>query len=171
MKAPRFRSGILALALVTPTLLTPASPAQAQQAPRYGEPIGLAQARTIVRLAEEEARARGFSMAVTVANPAGEPVALEVMDGTQNASVAIAPAKARTAARFRKPTKALQDAVAAGSLAYAVADGALALEGGLPIVIDGRIVGALGVSGGTSAQDGEVAVATLRRFAEAAPNP
>ncbi|EJL27974.1 heme-binding protein [Novosphingobium sp. AP12] len=166
MTERRFRIGIVASLCVAL-----AAPGQAQQTPRYGDPIGLAHARTVVRLAEEEARARGLRMAIAVASPSGEPVALEVMDGTQNASITIAPAKARTAARFRKPTKLLQDAVAAGNLAYAVADGALALEGGLPITVGGRIVGALGVSGGTSVQDGEVAAAALRRFDQSAPDP
>jgi glc operon protein GlcG len=158
MNRLHFPSALAALALVS------AGPAAAQQAPRYGVPIGLEAARTLARLAEEEARARGLTVAVAVAAPSGDPVLLEVMDGTQYASTGIAPAKARTAARFRKPTKGLQDAVAAGAVAYAGADDALALQGGIPIIAAGHIIGALGISGGTSAQDGEVGAAALKRF-------
>lgn len=133
-------------------------------APRYGEPITLRAAQALARLARDEAHARCLAMAVAVTGPSGDPILIEVMDGTQYASTAIAPAKARSAARFRKPTKVLQDAAAAGAVAYSGADGALALEGGLPVSIDGKIVGGLGISGGTSAQDGEVATAALGRF-------
>ncbi|MEE4453397.1 heme-binding protein [Novosphingobium resinovorum] len=152
------------LASLLPLAALPSGPAVAQQAPRYGEAITLQAAQELARIAREEARARGLAMAVAIAGPAGDPVLLEVMDGTQYASTAIAPAKARTAARFRKPTKVLQDAAAAGAVAYAGADNAVALEGGLPVFIDGTVAGGLGISGGTSAQDGEVAAAALARF-------
>ncbi|NLR70295.1 heme-binding protein [Novosphingobium sp. ERN07] len=141
-----------------------AGPAAAQQGLYYGEPLTLKAAQKLARLAREEAQARGLAMAVAVAGPSGDPILLEVMDRTQYASTAIAPAKARTAARFRKPTKVLQDATATGALAYVGADGALALEGGVPVIVAGNIVGALGISGGTSTQDGEVAAAALKQF-------
>jgi uncharacterized protein GlcG (DUF336 family) len=83
------------------------------------------------------------------------------MDGTQNGSVVIAQAKARSAALFMRPTKAFQDMLASGGDGMRVLglEGAVPVEGGLPLVIDGRIAGAIGVSGGTSAQDGQCAQA------------
>ncbi len=83
------------------------------------------------------------------------------MDGTQYGSVAVAQEKARSAALFKRPTKAFSDAVAAGRVAIISLPGVLPIEGGVPIVVQGRIIGALGVSGGTSEQDGEIAAAAL----------
>lgn len=136
--------------------------ASAQQIPGpYGTPVTLSQARAIVDAAHREAKARNFTMAFAVALPSGEPILLEVMDGTQSASIVIAPAKARTAARFRRSTKTFADGMAAGNLAPATVNDIIAIEGGLPILAGGRVIGALGVSGGTSAQDGEVAAAAI----------
>jgi uncharacterized protein GlcG (DUF336 family) len=91
----------------------------------------------------------------------GDLVLFEKMDGTQAASVNIAVDKARSAARFKRPTKALQDALAAGGagLRLLALEGAVPVEGGLPLIADGKIVGAIGVSGGTSEQDGQCAKA------------
>jgi glc operon protein GlcG len=85
------------------------------------------------------------------------------MDHTQNGSVDVAIAKARSAARFKRPTKAFQDALAAGGegLRVLALQGAVPVEGGIPIVVEGKIVGAIGASGGTSQQDGVVAAAGL----------
>ena len=134
----------------------------AQQIPGpYGPQVTLAQARDLVDAAKRAARERNFTMAFAVALPSGEPILLEVMDGTQTGSIAIAPAKARTAARFRRPTKAFADGVASGNLGALTLEGIVAVEGGVPIVVSGRVIGALGVSGGTSQQDGEIAAAAL----------
>jgi glc operon protein GlcG len=142
--------------------LVSAIPGSAQQiAGPYGPQVTLAQARSVVDAAHHAARARNFMMAFAVVLPSGEPILLEVMDGTQSASIEIAPAKARTAARFRRPTKAFADAVAGGNLGALTLDGVVAVEGGVPIVVSGKVIGALGVSGGTAAQDGEIAGAAL----------
>jgi len=100
-------------------------------------------------------------MAVAVVDISGDLVFFEKMDGTQAASVTIAVDKARSAARFKRPTKALQDALAAGGagLRMLALDGAVPVEGGMPLIADGKIVGAIGVSGGTSEQDGQCAKA------------
>lgn len=127
----------------------------------YGPPVTLDRARAIVDAAHREARAQGMTMAFAVVLPSGDPILLEVMDGTQSASITIAPAKARAAARFRRPTKMFADAVAAGNLGMLSLDEIVAIEGGVPIVANGRVIGALGVSGGTSAEDGEIAAAAL----------
>lgn len=109
------RPHILALALVSAFLVPSAGHAQAAAA-QYGESVRLEQAKALVALARAEAGSRGLAMAFAVALPSGDPILLEVMDGTQFASTAISPAKARTAARFRKPTKVLQEAAAAATL-------------------------------------------------------
>jgi uncharacterized protein GlcG (DUF336 family) len=98
-------------------------------------------------------------MAAAVVDPAGDLVYFEKLDGTQAASVAIAVDKARSSARFKRPTKALQDALAAGGegLRILALQGAVPVDGGVPIVMDGKIVGAIGLSGGTSQQDGVAA--------------
>lgn len=139
-----------------------ALPASAQQIPGpYGEQVTLAQARTLVDAAHRAARDRDFRMAFAVALPSGEPILLEVMDGTQSASIVIAQQKARAAARFRRPTKAFADAVAGGNAGVLTLEDVVAVEGGVPIVRNGRVVGALGISGATSTQDGEIAAAAL----------
>jgi uncharacterized protein GlcG (DUF336 family) len=92
---------------------------------------------------------------------AGTLVYFEKMDDTQNGSAEVAIAKARSAALFKRPTKEFQDALAGGGAGWRVLtlQGAVAAEGGLPILIDGRIAGGIGVSGGTSQQDGQCAIA------------
>lgn len=149
-----FLAAASAIALVTPV--------GAQQSPiAYGAPISLEQAKTIVAAAERSARGRNFAMAFAVVEPSGELVLFEKMDGTQYGSVVVAQEKARTAARFKRSTKAFSDSVAGGRTVVLTLPDVIAIEGGAPIIIDGRIVGALGVSGGTSEQDGEIAAAAL----------
>jgi uncharacterized protein GlcG (DUF336 family) len=124
--------------------------------------ITLAGARALAEAGEAEARRRGWTVAIAVVDPAGGLVLFHCMDGTQPASQDIAVAKARTAARFKRPTKAIEDAIAGGRHALLGVEWALPLEGGVPITIDGAIVGAVGVSGMTSAEDGVVAAAALQ---------
>ena len=118
-------------------------------------------AKKIAAPAIAEARKNQWMMAVAIVDPAGDLVYFERMDDTQVGSVDVAISKARSAARFKRPTKAFQDALAAGGegLRILALQGAVPVDGGLPIVVGGRIVGAIGVSGGTSAQDGQVAAA------------
>ena len=100
-------------------------------------------------------------MAIAIVDTAGELVYFEKMDDTQNGSVNVSIAKARSAALFKRPTKAFQDALTAtpDGLRILALEGAVPVEGGLPIVVGERIVGAVGVSGGTSPQDGQCAKA------------
>ena len=109
------------------------------------------------------ARAHSWDMAVAVVDTAGLLVYFEKMDDTQSGSVLIAQAKARSAALFKRPTKAFQDTLAAGGDGLRVLglEGAVPVEGGVPLVVDGRIAGAIGVSGGTSAEDGVCAAAAV----------
>ena len=129
--------------------------------PSYGEPISLENAKKAAGPATAEARKNGWLMAIAVVDPSGNLVYFEKMDGTQTGSVPIAIDKARSAALFKRPTKALQDTLAAGGEGLRVLglQGAVPVEGGLPLVMDGKFVGAIGVSGGTSPQDGQCAKA------------
>jgi uncharacterized protein GlcG (DUF336 family) len=122
----------------------------------YGA-ITLEDAKQAAAPALAEARANDWTMAVAVVDASGALVYFEKMDGTQNGSVGVAIAKARSAALFKRPTKAFQDTLAAGGdgLRVLALENAVPVEGGIPLVIDGRIVGAIGVSGGTSQQDGQ----------------
>lgn len=127
----------------------------------YSRPIGVEAAKKAAAAALAEARANKWSMAVAIVDPAGLLVYFEKMDDAQNGSVTVAQAKARSAALFKRPTKAFQDRLAAGGEGMRVLalEGAVPIEGGLPIVVDGAIAGAIGMSGGTSAQDGQCAQA------------
>lgn len=149
-----------AIALAAAASMAAAAPAQQIPGP-YGPAVTLTQARAIVDAAHREARARDFRMAFTVALPSGEPILLEVMDGTQSASIAVSQQKARSSARYRRPTRAFADSVVKNGAAVLSLDGVVAVEGGVPIVSGGLVIGALGVSGGTSAEDGEIAAAAL----------
>ena len=129
----------------------------------YGPSITLDVAKTVAAAALGEARAHSWNMAVAVVDTAGLLVYFEKMDDTQAGSVLIAQAKARSAALFKRPTKAFQDTLAAGGDGLRVLglEGAVPVEGGAPLVVGGRIAGAIGVSGGTSAEDGVCAAAAV----------
>jgi len=133
----------------------------------YGPSVTADQAKTVGAAAVAEARKNQWTMAVAVVDTAGDLVYFEKMDNTQVGSVEVAIAKARSAARFKRPTKAFQDGLAAGGagLRILALEGAVAVEGGIPLLAGGRIVGAIGASGGSSEQDGVVAgagAATLK---------
>ena len=134
--------------------------AQAQM-PQYGSNVTLDQARKAVAAAEAEARKNGWPVAIAVVDTSGVLVAFVKMDGTQTASVGVAQDKAYSAAAYRRPTKAFQDGLAKGGDGWRILNlrGASAVEGGLPIVIDGKIIGGIGVSGVTADQDGVAAKA------------
>ena len=106
-------------------------------------------------------RAKGHKMAFAVVEPSGELVAFARMDDVPYASIRLAQQKARTSARLRMTTAALEERVQGGRSALLSSDEVIAIGGGVPIVVNGRVVGALGVSGGTAAEDGAVAIATL----------
>jgi len=135
--------------------------------PAYGEPITLEQAKKAAAAAVEEAKKINTFMAVAVVSPSGDLVYFEKMDNTQYASIAIAIHKAKAAATFRRPTQSFEERVAAGGagLTLLTLDGIIASPGGVPIMVGGKVIGAIGMSGGTGAQDhqGSMAgVAALR---------
>jgi glc operon protein GlcG len=142
------------------TILLCAATAKAQQMPNpYGPPISLENAKKAAAVAIAEAQKNNWKMALAIVDPNGTLVYYEKIDNTQIGSAQVAISKARASAHFKRPTKAFQDQVSKGSdgLRYLGLEGAVPLEGGVPIVMDGKIVGAIGMSGGTSAQDAQCA--------------
>lgn len=134
----------------------------------YGTPITLDQAHKAIMAASEEATKRRWKMAISVTDPSGNLVAHATLDGTQYGSIPIAQAKARSAAMLRRPSKLLADAINGGSpatLSLLGLFGGGASEGGLPIIVDGKLIGAIGVSGGTAPQDGVIAKAGIDALA------
>jgi uncharacterized protein GlcG (DUF336 family) len=114
----------------------------------YGTPITLEQAKKAADAAEAEARKRNMNMAIAVVEPSGDLVYFRKMDGTQYASIKIAQDKAISAATFRRSSKEFSDRVAKGDLSPMSLRGAVASAGGIPILVNGKIIGAIGVSGG-----------------------
>ena len=151
----------LMVAAAVALVLTFASLSGAQGTMAYGTSINAETAKKVAAPALAEARKNQWAMAVAIVDTAGDLVYFEKMDDTQIGSVQVAQSKARSAARFKRPTKAFQDALAAGGegLRILALDGAIPVEGGIPLVSGGKIVGAIGASGGTSQQDGVVAQA------------
>ena len=147
---------ILVAALALAQAPTPAPPPTA-----YGMPINLETAKKAAAAATAEARKNNWTMAVAIVDPAGDLVYFEKLDNTQTASIEIAIDKARASAQFKRPTKAFQDAVAGGGdgLRFLGLRGAVPAEGGFPIMLGGKIIGAIGASGGAGNQDAQVAKA------------
>ena len=135
---------------------------EAQMLPNpYGPPISNADAKKAAAAALAEAAKNHWNMAVAVVDPNGTLVYYEKMDNTQLGSANVAVDKARSAALYKRSTKAFQDALASGGAGMRVLglQGAVPVEGGVPIIADGKIIGAIGVSGANSDQDGQCAVA------------
>lgn len=152
------------------TTLSCAGQAEAQAPPAtpappplsYGAPIGLDEAKKAAAAAVEEVKKIGAPPnAIAIVDHGGFLIYFERMDNTQLGSVEIAIDKARSAALFRRPSKAFEDALAGGGagLRILALHGAMPVEGGLPLITGGKIVGAIGASGGTAQQDGQVAKA------------
>ena len=129
------------------------------QVPQYGANVTLEQARKAMAAAEAEARKNGWPVAIAIVDTAGHLVLFQKADNTQTASVMVAQDKAVSAAIYRRTTKVVQDGVAAGGAGLRLLNlrGMSAVEGGIPLIVDGKIIGGIGVSGVTSDQDGVVA--------------
>ena len=126
----------------------------------YGPPISLERALALIQAALAEARKRNWKMNLAVADSGGNLVAFQRMGGAMLASIAIAQHKARAAATFRRPTKVFEDGIQLMHLNYLLAfDGVIASRGGIPLIENGAIIGAIGCSGGTDSQDEIVAQA------------
>ena len=123
----------------------------------YGAPVTLAHAKKLLAAVEAETRKRGWAMNIAVIDSGGNLVAFERMDGAQLASISIAEHKARTALTYRRPTKVFEDAIQKGGLTYIMTlDGVIASRGGIPLIQGGKVIGAIGCSGGTGSQDATV---------------
>ncbi len=125
----------------------------------YGAPISLEKAQAAIQAAVAEANKRGWPLNIAVVDSGGSLVAFSRMDGAQLASIAVAQHKARAAAKFRRPTKVFEEAMQKGFTYIETLDGIIASRGGIPLVEDGKLIGAIGCSGGTGSQDEVVCTA------------
>jgi len=144
-----------------------AKPAPGPKLPPYGRPITLAEAKQAAAAALAPAKSNGWAVVAAIVDPGGHLVYLEKLDETQVGSVVVAEQKARSSAIFKRPTKMLQDVLARGGDGLRVLrlQGAIPVEGGVPLLVGGALVGALGISGGSSAEDevcAEAGAAALR---------
>jgi glc operon protein GlcG len=119
----------------------------------YGSPISLQKAQEAVHAAAAEADKRGWPLNIAVVDSGGNLVTFARMDGAQLASIAIAEHKARAAAKFRRPTRLFEEAVQKGITYITTLDDVVASRGGIPLIEDGKLIGAIGCSGGTGSQD------------------
>jgi len=152
------------LALAAPAMAqTAPAPAAAPspQAPAYGDPISMEAAQVLIARAVAAAEARHFRMAVAIVEPSGELVAFVRMDDTQYGSIFVAQKKATTAARYRLATSVMEERTLAGRTVTLANEDTLPIAGGVPIVVDGKIVGAIGVSGAAASEDNQIALAAL----------
>lgn len=143
---------------MNPTSAPSAAAPHAGVPPEYGPPLGLAAAKRVAAAAEAKAAELGFPVVIAVVDSAGHLVLLQRLDQANLGALELALRKAETAVRFRRPTKSFEEIIAAGGVRLlSIADAVITLEGGLPLLSSGRVVGAIGVSGMTSAEDGLVA--------------
>ena len=149
------RTPILLTALTL--ALTHAEPVNAQL--QDAKILTLEAAKRIMEAADAEAARNNWNVVIAIVDAGGELIMLHRRDGTQAGSVDIARGKARTAVRFQRPTKALEDQVVGGRTVWLAVEGVTPMEGGIPIVVDGRVIGGVGVSGVMSSQDAQVAQA------------
>ncbi len=135
---------------------------------RYGAPITLELARRVMAAAEAAANARGWPMAIAIVGSGGQTVMLHALDNVLHGSIDVSLEKARCAVAFRRPTRALEDAVAAAGLGLRLlaVPSVMPIEGGLPLAINGEVIGAIGVSGMQSHEDAQVAAAGVAALAD-----
>jgi uncharacterized protein GlcG (DUF336 family) len=150
---------MFALACAFATMAGSALAQQPVSSAPYGPPITLDQAKRAMAAAELEAAKNTWQVAITILDSGGNIVMFHKIDNTQLSAVTVSEGKARTALEFKRPSKALDDAIAAGGagMRLLALKNITPLEGGLPVVVDGRIIGAIGVSGALSSQDAQVA--------------
>ena len=158
------KSVVLSVALISFVSIATA----ADGPPQYGLPIELAAAKKVMAAAEAEARKQKWPVAIAIVDNAGMLVMFQRLENTQLGSVQIALEKAKTSALFRRPTKAFEERIADGgvNLKLLKLPGGLPMEGGLPIIVDGKVIGGIGVSGVASTQDAMVGQAGLDALAK-----
>ena len=143
--------------LIFVLMLSAATSLQAELPTKKVFTLGLA--KRLVAAAEEEAKKRGATVVIAVVDDGGQLILLERLDDTQVASVEVAIGKARTAAIFRRPSKEFEDQVKNGRVAALALPGATPLQGGIPISVEGKVIGAIGASGNSPQEDEEIALA------------
>ena len=150
-------AGALLLALFTASFGTSPAPAQTVPPP-YGPPLGIEAARKVMAAAEAEASKNNWAVVIAIIDSGGHVVMMHRYDNVQLSSIEISQGKAKTALMFKRPTKVLDDAISSGGsgLRFLSLKDIVPLEGGLPIIVDGKIVGAIGVSGVLSSQDAQI---------------
>jgi glc operon protein GlcG len=152
----------VAAALISATTVYAQQPAQPAPPPApmgYGAAISLEQAKSVAAAAEAEMKKNNFNMVITVAGTNGETIYLQKADLAGNTSILIAQDKAKHAALYKTASKAYQDRLANGETYILALRNAIPVAGGVPLVSGGKVVGAIGVSGGSAAQDHQVAQA------------
>lgn len=156
MRLFRLSFALLLVSFAAPFTLTAQDPL-----PSYGPAITLEQAKKVAAAAEAEARKNKWNVFIVIVDSATNPVLMQRMDDAQLGSLNVAQKKAYTAAAFRRSTKVFEDGIAAGGIGMRILgnEQAMPIEGGLPILVNGKVVGAIGVSGVTSQQDGIIAKA------------
>jgi uncharacterized protein GlcG (DUF336 family) len=149
--------------LVVGLALVGAGLAEAQGPPPYGTPISFEQAKKLLAGAEAEAKKNKWPVVITILDTGGNVVLIGRLDNAQFGSIEVARQKAWTAVAFRRPSKVFEDLIAGGGAGLRILklEGVAPLEGGLPIVVDGKVIGAVGVSGVTSQQDAQIARAGI----------
>jgi uncharacterized protein GlcG (DUF336 family) len=155
---------LLSLALGTVVFFTAAlAIAQAPPPPAYGAAITLDQAKKVMAGAEAEAKKNNWPVVIVILDSGGQVVMLQRLDNAQWGSTDVAKDKARSAVAFRRPTKVFQDLIAQGGANMRLLNlsGASMLEGGIPIIVDGKLIGSVGVSGVTSQQDAQIGQAGI----------
>ena len=123
--------------------------------------ITLEAAKKMAAAGEAEARKNGWNVCIAIVDASGGLIFFQKLDETQPGSIAVSQGKARTAALFKRPSKALEEAIAGGKQAFLSIEGIVPLQGGVPVIAEGKVIGAIGVSGVTSAQDEQVAMAAI----------
>ncbi len=123
--------------------------------------ITLEGAKKMMAAAEAEARKNNWNVAIAIVDASANLIMFQKIDETQPGSVAISIGKAKTAANFKRPTRVLEEMIAGGRMAFLAVEGATPMQGGLPVTVDGKIIGAVGVSGVKSSEDEQVAQAAI----------
>lgn len=157
MSFPKIKASLLAIGLIAGL-----TNAQAQTPPPYGMPVTLEQAKKAMSAAETEAKKNNWNMVISIVDSGGHLVMLQRLESTQYGSINVATEKAQAAVAFRRPTKAFQDLIEKGGVHLRLLNltgDAGVLEGAVPLVVDGKLIGAIGASGGSSQQDAQVSQA------------
>lgn len=123
--------------------------------------ITLEAAKQMAAAGEAEARKNGWNVAIAIVDASGGLILFHKLDDTQPGSIGVAQGKARAAALFKRPSKLMEEAIVGGKQGFLSVEGIIPIQGGLPVIVDGKVIGAVGVSGVTSAQDEQVAQAAL----------